>query len=58
MAKLTTTNWNPADHLETEADMAAYLEAAFEEGDPLLIAAALDDIASAESRRTRSEGPQ
>ena len=32
---------------ETEDDIAAYLEAAFEEGDPSLIAAALGDIARA-----------
>ncbi|TAF98692.1 MAG: putative addiction module antidote protein [Betaproteobacteria bacterium] len=37
--------WHPAKHLETEEDIAAYLEAAFEEGDPSLIAAALCDIA-------------
>jgi probable addiction module antidote protein len=44
----TTTNpWDPAEHLATEADMALYLEAALEEGDPALIAAALGDIARA-----------
>jgi DNA-binding phage protein len=57
MKKLATKIWNPADHLETEADMAAYLGAALEEGDPLLVAAALEDIACAESRRA-SEGPK
>jgi probable addiction module antidote protein len=45
--KLKTTVWDPAEHLETEEDIAAYLEAAFEEGDPSLIAAALGDIARA-----------
>ncbi len=39
--------WDPAEHLKTEDDIAAYLEAAFEEGDPYLVAAALGDIASA-----------
>lgn len=47
MTKTTTTPWDPAEHLETGADMAAYLEAALEEGDPTLIAAALGDIARA-----------
>ena len=47
MPKLATKKWDPADHLETEADMAAYLEAALEEGDASLIAAALGDIARA-----------
>ncbi len=48
MAKTVKTRlWDPAEHLESESDMAAYLEAAFEEGDPSLIAAALGDIARA-----------
>lgn len=47
MAKTVTTAWDPAEHLETEADMAAYLEAALEESDPALVAAALGDIARA-----------
>jgi probable addiction module antidote protein len=37
----------PADHLETEEDIAAYLDAAFEEHDTSLIAAALGDVAGA-----------
>jgi len=47
MASSKTVPWDPAEHLETEADMAAYLEAALEEGDPALVAAALGDIARA-----------
>ena len=47
MAKTQTRLWDPAEHLETEEDMAAYLEAALEEGDPALVAAALGDIARA-----------
>jgi probable addiction module antidote protein len=42
-----TTPWDPADHLRTDEDMAAYLEAALEDGDPSLVAAALGDIARA-----------
>ena len=44
-AKLTT--WDPAQHLETNEDMALYLDAALAENDPSLIAAALGDIARA-----------
>lgn len=47
MAKTKTFPWDPAEHLETEDDMAAYLEAALEDGDPALVAAALGDIARA-----------
>ena len=37
--------WDPAEHLETDDEMAAYLEAAFQEGDAKLIASVLGDIA-------------
>ena len=47
MAKLSIRPWDAADHLETEEDMAAYLEAALEDGDPALIFAVLGDIARA-----------
>ena len=47
MAKTKTRSWNAAEHLATEEDMAAYLEAALEEDDPQLFAAALGDIARA-----------
>ena len=47
MKKEITSSWDVAEHLETEEDMAAYLEAALEENDPSLIAAALGDIARA-----------
>ena len=43
----TTTEWDAADHLDSKAAILAYLEAAFEEGDPALIAAALNDVARA-----------
>lgn len=45
MAK--TKAWDAAEFLETEEDMAAYLEAALEDGDSALIAAVLGDIARA-----------
>ena len=47
MPKTKTHGWDAAEHLETEEDMAAYLEAALEEGDTALVAAALGDIARA-----------
>lgn len=47
MAKIPTRPWDVAEHLETEEDMAAYLEAVLEDGDPALVAAALGDIARA-----------
>ena len=49
MAKTTTTKYDVAEHLRTPAEMAAYLEACFEDanGDASLIAKALGDIARA-----------
>ena len=47
MQRTKTRIWDPAEHLITEEDMAAYLEAALQEGDSALIAAALGDIARA-----------
>jgi probable addiction module antidote protein len=47
MAKTRTRPWDAAEHLDTEEDMAAYLEAALEDGDAALVAAALGDIARA-----------
>ena len=42
-----TKRWDPVDHLKSERDMAGYLEAALEDGDPALVAAAIGDIARA-----------
>ena len=47
MARTPTQPWDVVEHLETEDDMAAYLEAALQENDPTLVAAALGDIARA-----------
>ena len=47
MPKTKTSPWDAAEHLHTQEDMVTYLEAAFEEGDAALIAAALGDIARA-----------
>lgn len=45
MSTIQTHPWDAAEHLETKEDIAAYLEAALEDGDPSLVAAALGDIA-------------
>jgi probable addiction module antidote protein len=45
MNKVPTYLWDAAEHLETKEDIAAYLEAALEDGDPNLVAVALGDIA-------------
>ncbi len=42
-----TRSWDAAEHLHTGKEMAAYLEAALEDGDPAVVAAALGDIARA-----------
>jgi probable addiction module antidote protein len=55
MAKTQTVPWDVAKHLETEEDMALYLEAALEENDPALVAAALEDIARAKGKTLPAE---
>ena len=44
---LKTTLWDASEYLDSPKSIAAYLEAAFEDGDPALIAAALGDVARA-----------
>lgn len=43
----TTRPWDAADALDTPERIALYLEAAFEDGDPQLISAAIGDAARA-----------
>jgi probable addiction module antidote protein len=45
--KTRTRKWDAANHLRSQADIAAYFEAALEDGDPAVVAAALGDIARA-----------
>lgn len=45
MTKTTTIPWRSEDYLETVEDIAAYLEAVFEDGDPELIGYALGVVA-------------
>ena len=47
MERTETFPWDVVDHLVTDQDMEAYLDAAFEDGDPAVIAAALGDVARA-----------
>ncbi len=44
---IETRPWDAAEHLDSEDAVLGYLEAAFEDGDPELIAAALNDVARA-----------
>ena len=55
MGRTQTRPWDPAEHLETEKDMAAYLNVALEEGDLSLIMATLGDIARARRMATVAE---
>ncbi len=47
MTSVKTKPWDVAEQLATQEDMANYLEAALEDGDSALIAAAIGDIARA-----------
>jgi probable addiction module antidote protein len=42
---IKTIPWDPAEHLNSPAEIVAYLEAVVEDGDPRIIASALGDIA-------------
>jgi probable addiction module antidote protein len=44
---LKTRPWDASEHLDSSAAIAAYLEAAFEDGDPQVISAAIGDVARA-----------
>ncbi len=45
--RIKTIPWHSASSLKTNKDIAHYLEAVFEDGDPALVAAALGDVARA-----------
>jgi probable addiction module antidote protein len=45
--KIKTIPWDSAAYLKSDEDIAHYLEAVFEDGDPNLVAAALGDVARA-----------
>lgn len=44
---LVTTKWDAAEHLDSPEAIAAYIDAAMEDGDPALISAVLGDVARA-----------
>jgi probable addiction module antidote protein len=44
---MKTRTWDVSEHLDSEEAIAAYLNAAIDDGDPTLIQAALGDIAKA-----------
>lgn len=46
-ARTKTTTWDPARYLTSDEAVAAYLDAALDEDDPALLAAALGDVARA-----------
>jgi probable addiction module antidote protein len=45
--RIQTIPWDSAAYLKSDEDIARYLEAVFEDGDPSLVAAALGDVARA-----------
>ncbi len=47
LGKKTPVSYDAAEYLSTDEDVAAYLNAVLEDGDPQLLAAALGDIARA-----------
>lgn len=51
---VTFSRYDPADFLKSEADIAAYLDAAAEDGDTAVIAAALGDVVRARNISRRS----
>jgi DNA-binding phage protein len=44
---ILTLTWDVIDHLKTPEDIVAYIQAILDEGDSVLTAAALNDIARA-----------
>jgi probable addiction module antidote protein len=44
---IETKAWDVTERLDSEAAIAAYLDAVFEDGDPTLIKAAIGDVARA-----------
>jgi probable addiction module antidote protein len=45
--KLKLTQWDASESLKTRDDMLVYLGAAFDDGDPAVISAAIGDVARA-----------
>jgi len=47
LGKTRTRPWDATEYLKTDEDIVAYIDAALDDGDPALIAAALGDVARA-----------
>ena len=47
MAQTPTRPWDAAEHIETDEDASAYLDAALDDGDEALILAVQGDVARA-----------
>ena len=45
--KITVSPWDASETLKSEEEMASYLSAALEDGDPVVIKAAMADVAKA-----------
>jgi probable addiction module antidote protein len=45
MKKVTVSDWNPAEYIETKEDVIAFLEAAIEENDPEFLLRTIGHIA-------------
>ena len=50
MGALKTTEWDPAEYLESEEAIVAYLEEIFKSDDPELIILGIGDVARARAR--------
>ena len=50
------TRFDVVDYLKTAEDIAGYLDAVLDDGDPELLEAALDDIARASRRLLQERG--
>ena len=51
MTTTQTLPWDVTEHLQTQEDIVAYLEAALEDGDPELIIVAIKDIARCQTMK-------
>jgi probable addiction module antidote protein len=58
MTKAKLQPLDVADHLKSEEDMRAYLDAVLADGDPLLIEAAKADVAKARGVKIVDPAPQ
>ena len=54
MSKKTFNRYDTADYLKTEEEITAYLDECVADGDPALVAAALDDIVRARNISART----